>query len=76
MGTWQISADLFARSRFVLSPLAEVTGTLGALMQPVDADERALAAGHREAFTAMLDAYPPVARCCGSAPVRAGSPTS
>lgn len=58
MGTWQISADLFARSRFVLSPLAEVTGTLGALMQPVDADERALAAGHREAFTAMLDAYP------------------
>ena len=58
MGTWQISADLFARSRFVLSPLAEVTGTLGALMQPVDADERALAAGHREAFAAMLDAYP------------------
>jgi DNA-binding transcriptional ArsR family regulator len=59
MGTWQISADLLARSRFVLSPLAEVTGTLGALMQPVDADERALAAGHREAFTAMLDGHPP-----------------
>jgi DNA-binding transcriptional ArsR family regulator len=58
MGTWQISADLLARSRFVLSPLAEVTGTLGALKQPVGADERALAAGHREAFSAMLDAHP------------------
>jgi DNA-binding transcriptional ArsR family regulator len=58
MGTWQISADLLARSRFVLSPLAEVTGTLGALVRPVDADERALAAGHREAFTTMLDAHP------------------
>jgi DNA-binding transcriptional ArsR family regulator len=58
MGTWRISADLLARSRFVLSPLAEVTGTLGALTRPRDADERALAAGHREAFTAMLAEHP------------------
>lgn len=58
MGTWRISADLLARSRFVLSPLAEVTGTLGALTQPADADERALAAGHREAFLAMLAEHP------------------
>lgn len=58
MGTWRISADLLARSRFVLSPLAEVTGTLGALTQPADADERALAAGHREAFVAMLAEHP------------------
>jgi DNA-binding transcriptional ArsR family regulator len=42
----------------VLSPLAEVTGTLGALVRPADADERALAAGHREAFLAMLDGHP------------------
>src|SRR5690348_4648386 len=58
MGTWQISADLLARSRFVLSPLAEVTGTLGALTAPADADERALSAGHREAFAAMLAEHP------------------
>lgn len=58
MGTWQIPADLLARSRFVVSPAAEVTATLGALARPADSAERALAAGHREAFNAMLDSHP------------------
>jgi hypothetical protein len=58
MGTWQIPADLLARSRFVVSPAAEVTATLGALTQPAGAAERALAAGHREALNGMLDAHP------------------
>jgi hypothetical protein len=58
MGTWRIPADLLARSRFVVSPGAEVTATLGALTRPAGATERALAAGHREAFTAMLQEHP------------------
>jgi hypothetical protein len=58
MGTWRIPADLLARSRFVVSPAAEVTATLGALTQPADSAERALAAGHREAFAAMLAEHP------------------
>ena len=59
MGTWQIPADLLARSRFVVSPAAEVTATVRALARPADSAERALAAGYREAFAAMLDAHPP-----------------
>lgn len=58
MGTWRVPADLLARSRFVISPAAEVTATLGALTWPDDATERALAATHREAFSAMLAKNP------------------
>ncbi len=58
MGTWRIPADLLARSRFVISPAAEVAATLGAITRPADSAERALAAGHREAFVAMLDEHP------------------
>ncbi len=58
MGTWRVPADLLARSRFVISPAAEVTATLGALTWPDDATERALAAAHREAFSAMLAKNP------------------
>ena len=58
MGTWRIPADLLARSRFVLSPAAEVTATLGALTRPETPAERALAVGHREAFAAMLAEHP------------------
>jgi hypothetical protein len=54
MGTWRIPADLLARSRFVVSPAAEVTATLGALTRPETSSERALAAGHRDLFSAML----------------------
>lgn len=58
MGTWRVPADLLARSRFVVSPAAEVTATLGALTRPETPDERALAAGHRELFSAMLSEHP------------------
>ena len=58
MGIWRIPVDLLARRRFALSPAAEVTATLGALTQPETPTERALAAGHREAFSAMLADHP------------------
>ncbi|NUR80441.1 MAG: winged helix-turn-helix transcriptional regulator [Dermatophilaceae bacterium] len=58
MGTWQISADLLARSRFVVSPRIETVGALNDLVRPSDPEGRALAAAHGEAFRAMLDAHP------------------
>ena len=58
MGTWQISADLLARSRFVVSPRIETVGVLNDLVRPSDPEGRALAAAHGEAFRTMLDAHP------------------
>ncbi|EWT02484.1 ArsR family transcriptional regulator [Intrasporangium oryzae NRRL B-24470] len=58
MGTWQISADLLARSRFVVSARIEACGVLNDLVRPSDPAGRALAVGHREAFEAMLTAHP------------------
>lgn len=58
MGTWQISADLLARSRFVISPRIETVGALNDLVRPSDPEGRALAAAHGEAFRAMLDEHP------------------
>ncbi|MEW1951888.1 helix-turn-helix domain-containing protein [Terrabacter sp. NPDC080008] len=58
MGTWQISADLLARSRFVVSPRIEAAGALNDLVRPSDPEGRALAAAHGEAFRAMLEAHP------------------
>jgi DNA-binding transcriptional ArsR family regulator len=58
MGTWQISADLLARSRFVVSPRIETVGALNDLVRPSDPEGRALAASHGEAFHTMLDAHP------------------
>ena len=58
MGTWQISADLLARSRFVVSPRIETVGALNDLVRPSDPEGRALATAHGEAFRAMLDANP------------------
>ena len=58
MGTWQISADLMAHSRFVVSPRIETVGALNDLVRPSDPEGRALAAAHGEAFRAMLDAHP------------------
>src|SRR6478736_3852770 len=58
MGTWQISADLLARSRFVVSPRIETVGALNDLVRPSDPEGRALAAAHGEAFRAMLDEHP------------------
>lgn len=58
MGTWRISADMLARSRFVVSPKAEVASALGALTRPKDPAERVFGAAHREAFQDMLEANP------------------
>ncbi|WP_020575141.1 ArsR/SmtB family transcription factor [Actinopolymorpha alba] len=58
MGTWQISADLLARSRFVVSPRIETAGALNHLVRPSDPEGRALAAAHSQAFRVMLDAHP------------------
>lgn len=58
MGTWRVPADLLARSRFVVSPAAEVTAALGALSEPRGPVERAFAVANREAFTSMLAEHP------------------
>src|SRR6478752_5451089 len=58
MGTWQISADLLARSRFVVSPRIETVAALNDLVRPSDAAGRAFAAAHRESFEEMLAEHP------------------
>src|SRR3954454_10124257 len=58
MGTWQISADLLARSRFVVSPRIETVAALNDIVRPSDAAGRAFSAAHRESFEAMLDEHP------------------
>lgn len=57
MGTWVLSADLLARSRFVVSPFAETVAALTLLSdphQPTAPWQRAFLAQHREAYSAML----------------------
>jgi hypothetical protein len=58
MGTWHISADLLARSRFVVSPRTEASAALSHLLRPSDPATRAFSIAHRESFEAMLDAHP------------------
>lgn len=58
MGIWLLSADLLARARFVVSPLAEVSATIGALLQPADPSERVLAATVGPTFREMLREHP------------------
>lgn len=58
MGDWRMSADLLARARFVVSPMADVVSALAALAEPRDATERATAALHGAAFAAMLEEHP------------------
>src|SRR5829696_2587113 len=58
MGTWRISADLLARTRFVVSPRIETVAALNDLVRPSDAAGRAFAAAHRESFEAMLQEHP------------------
>ncbi len=58
MGTWQITADVLARTRFLVSPKAEAVAALEALGQPRDPSERAFQTAHGEAFQVMLDTYP------------------
>jgi len=58
MGTWHVPADILARAHFVVSPKAEVTGALAALLQPRDPTERAFRAAHGQAFVQMLHEHP------------------
>lgn len=56
MGFWKISTDVLARSRFVVSPLAETVACLKALVDNHQASvsQRDWAAAHRPAFRARL----------------------
>lgn len=58
MGTWSITADVLARSRFLVSPKAEVVAALSALERPADPSERAFQVAHGESFRTMLERHP------------------
>jgi len=62
MGTWQVPADLLARSRFTVSPLQETVAAMWTLDpfhdRPVEPWQRAFRAAHGEAFASMLAAHP------------------
>ncbi|MGW7367640.1 ArsR/SmtB family transcription factor [Streptomyces sp. NPDC054841] len=60
MGWWQVGTDTLAGSRFVLSPLAEVTASLMALERPSAAHpgERAWLDAHLPAYQERLAADP------------------
>ncbi|GII79252.1 transcriptional regulator [Sphaerisporangium rufum] len=63
MGWWRVNADTLAGSRFVTSPLAEVTACLILLQKvaPANAAERRWLAAHLPAHRAELAADPPAA---------------
>jgi len=58
MGDWRMSADLLARARFVVSPMADVVAALAALADPRGPTERTTRALHGAAFAAMLERHP------------------
>ena len=60
MGFWQIGTDVLARSRFVVSPLAETVACLAALggQHAVSAPQREWLAAHRAAFEARYAGDP------------------
>ena len=58
MGDWVMSADLLARARFVVSPMADVVAALGALANPHGPTDRTISALHGAAFRAMLAEHP------------------
>jgi DNA-binding transcriptional ArsR family regulator len=53
-----VTSDLLAQARFAVSPKAEVTSALEALVRPSDPAARAFRAPHHVAFEAMLDERP------------------
>jgi DNA-binding transcriptional ArsR family regulator len=63
MGWWQVSADTVAASRFVISPLAEVTASLICLRRGIAAHpgEAAWLDAHRPAYQERLAADPVMA---------------
>jgi DNA-binding transcriptional ArsR family regulator len=61
MGTWLVRADLLARSRFQISPLAETVAALTVLSAPEEPGvpwQRTFHATHREAYAEMLAGDP------------------
>lgn len=59
MSTWIVSADLLARSRFVISPFAETVAALTVLSRPDPPGipwQRPFRARHRDAYLEMLGA--------------------
>lgn len=60
MGFWRIGTDVLARSRFVVSPLAETVACLSALggQHAVSAPQREWLAAHRAAFDARYAGDP------------------
>jgi len=73
VGDWIVSADVLARSRFLVSPMHETVAAMTALDRQFDAADRAFAALHREAYDAMLEAHP-VRRELGQAAWRPRTP--
>jgi len=62
MGWWQVNADTLARSRFVISPLAETTASLLALERGTAAHpgERRWLDAHRTAYHGYVKEHPDV----------------
>jgi len=58
VGTWRVPADVMARSRFAISPIAEVVGALGAFTRPRTPDQRVFREAHGAAFTTWLASRP------------------
>ncbi|WP_305786321.1 ArsR/SmtB family transcription factor [Symbioplanes lichenis] len=58
MGSWRVTADLLASSRFVLSPLAETVAALTLLEIPRGPWQQAFHAANRDAYAEMLARHP------------------
>ena len=58
MGSWRVSADLLASSRFLLSPLSETVAALTVLGVPTGPWQRVFHSANRAAFDEMLAHHP------------------
>lgn len=58
MGSWRVSADLLASSRFTLSPMAETVAALTVLERPLGPWQQVFQAANRDAYAEMLARHP------------------
>ena len=58
MGSWRVSADLLASSRFQLSPMAETVAALTLLERPLGPWQQAFHTASRAAFDDMMTRHP------------------
>jgi DNA-binding transcriptional ArsR family regulator len=58
MGSWRVTADLLASSRFVVSPMAETVAALTVLEVPLGPWQQSFHAANRAAFDEMLARHP------------------